>query len=83
MGPNQVSGPTNPHARGRRWADKSGPLASLVLVCPPYAGKWTHRTALRPPQANLYFAVVGPCSQKLRIKNKATQMLMVKDLRPS
>jgi hypothetical protein len=28
-------------------------------------------------------ANVGPCSQMLYIKNKATQLLMVKDLRPS
>jgi hypothetical protein len=27
--------------------------------------------------------VLVTCSRKLRIKNKATQMLMVKDLRPS
>jgi hypothetical protein len=28
-------------------------------------------------------ANVGPCSQMLYIKNKATQLLMIKDLRPS
>jgi hypothetical protein len=28
-------------------------------------------------------ANVGPCSRMLYIKNKATQLLMVKDLRPS
>jgi hypothetical protein len=27
-------------------------------------------------------ANVGPCSQMLYIKNKATQLLMIKDLRP-
>jgi hypothetical protein len=27
--------------------------------------------------------VFGTCTQMLRLKNKATQMLMVKDLRPS
>jgi hypothetical protein len=27
-------------------------------------------------------ANVGPCSQMLCIKNKATQLLMIKDLRP-
>jgi hypothetical protein len=28
-------------------------------------------------------ANVGPCSRMLYIKNKATQMLMIRDLRPS
>jgi hypothetical protein len=28
-------------------------------------------------------STVGPCSQMILIKNKATQLLMVKDLRPS
>jgi hypothetical protein len=28
-------------------------------------------------------ANVGPCSRMLYIKNKATQLLMIKDLRPS
>jgi hypothetical protein len=35
---------------------------------------------MSPPEVG---ANVGPCSRMLNIKNKATQLLMLKDLRPS